>query len=69
MSFTADIYKGILSDVSAGTSQTSPFAMRLVKFDNGIMIALQSILPQNALSVLICDFRSSQEQISPLERR
>lgn len=39
MSFTADIYKGILSDVSAGTSQTSPFAMRLVKFDNGIMIA------------------------------
>ena len=39
MSFTADIYKGILFDISAGTSQTSPFAMRLVKFDNGIMVA------------------------------
>ena len=39
MSFTADIYNGILSDISAGSSQTSPFAMRLVKFDNGIMIA------------------------------
>ncbi len=39
MSFTADVYNGILSDISAGTGQTSPFAMRLVKFDNGIMIA------------------------------
>lgn len=39
MSFTADIYSGILSDISAGASQTFPFAMRLVKFDNGIMIA------------------------------
>ena len=39
MSFTADIYNGILSDISAGVSQISPFAMRLVKFDNGIMIA------------------------------
>ena len=40
MSFTADIYKGILFDISsAGASQTSPFAMRLVKFDNGIMVA------------------------------
>ena len=39
MSFTADIYSGILSDISAGSSQTFPFAMRLVKFDNGIMIA------------------------------
>ena len=38
MSFTADIYKKILFDISAGTSQTSPFAMRLVKLDNGIMI-------------------------------
>ena len=39
MSFTADIYNGILSDISAAASQTSPFAMRMVKFDNGIMIA------------------------------
>ena len=39
MSFTADIYKGILSDISARSSQTLTFAMRLVKFDNGIMIA------------------------------
>lgn len=39
MSFTADIYNGILSDISTGVSQPSPFAMRLVKFDNGIMIA------------------------------
>lgn len=39
MSFTADVYNGILSDISAGTGQTSHFAMRLVKFDNGIMIA------------------------------
>ena len=39
MSFTADVYNGILSDISAGAGQTSPFAMRLVKFDNGIMIA------------------------------
>ncbi len=39
MSFTADIYSGILSDISAGSSQAFPFAMRLVKFDNDIMIA------------------------------
>lgn len=39
MSFTADIYNGILSDITAGSNQTFPFAMRLVKFDNGIMIA------------------------------
>lgn len=39
MSFTADIYNRILSDISAGSSQHFPFAMRLVKFDNGIMIA------------------------------
>ena len=39
MSFTADIYNEILSDIFSGTGQTSPFAMRLVKFDNGIMIA------------------------------
>ena len=39
MSFTANIYNGILSVISAGSSQTFPFAMRLVKFDNGIMIA------------------------------
>ena len=39
MSFTADIYNEILSDIFPGTGQTSPFAMRLVKFDNGIMIA------------------------------
>lgn len=39
MSFTADIYNEILSDMFSGTGQTSPFAMRLVKFDNGIMIA------------------------------
>lgn len=39
MSFTADIYNRILSDISSGAGQTSPFAMRLVKFDNGIMIA------------------------------
>ena len=39
MSFTANIYNEILSDISSGTGQTFPFAMRLVKFDNGIMIA------------------------------
>ncbi len=39
MSFTADIYNEILSDISSGAGQTFPFAMRLVKFDNGIMIA------------------------------
>ena len=39
MSFTADIYNEILSDMFSGTGQTSPFAMRLVKFDNGIMVA------------------------------
>lgn len=39
MSFTADVYKGILLDISSGTSQTSPFGMRLVQFDNGIKIA------------------------------
>lgn len=39
MSFTADIYKEILSDISSWTGPDSPFAMRLVKFDNGIMIA------------------------------
>ena len=38
MSFTADIYKEILSDVTAGTNCTLPFAMRMVKFDNGIMV-------------------------------
>lgn len=38
MSFTADIYKRILSDISSGTSWTFPFAMRMVKFDNGVMI-------------------------------
>ena len=39
MSFTADVYKEILSDISAGAGQPSSFAMRLVKFDNGIMVA------------------------------
>lgn len=39
MSFTADIYKEILLDITAETNHTSPFAVRLVKFDNGIMIA------------------------------
>jgi len=39
MSFTTDIYNEILSDISEGESQNFPFAMRLVKFDNGIMIA------------------------------
>lgn len=39
MSFTADIYKEILFDISAGASKAAPFAMRLVKFDNKIMIA------------------------------
>lgn len=38
MSFTADIYKEILSDVTAETNCTLPFAMRMVKFDNGIMV-------------------------------
>lgn len=39
MSFTAKIYNEILSDISFGVSQASSFAMRLMKFDNGIMIA------------------------------
>lgn len=40
MSYTAKIYKEILLDISAGKSNiASPFAMRMVKFDNGIMIA------------------------------
>ena len=39
MSFTANIYKEIFLDISAGTNQGFPFAMRMVKFDNGIMIA------------------------------
>lgn len=39
MSFTADIYKEILFDISAGTNHTSSFAMRLVKLNNGIMMA------------------------------
>lgn len=38
MSFTADIYKEILSDVTAETKRTFPFAMRMVKFNNGIMV-------------------------------
>ena len=38
MSFTADIYKEILSGVTAETNCTLPFAMRMVKFDNGIMV-------------------------------
>ena len=38
MSFTADIYKEILSDVTAETKHTLPFAMRMVKFNNGIMV-------------------------------
>ena len=56
MSFTADIYNGILSDITAGSNQTFPFAMRLVKFDNGIMIAFAV---KNAFSVLICNLRSA----------
>ncbi|MDN0047180.1 PD-(D/E)XK motif protein [Megasphaera hexanoica] len=40
MSFTADIYKSILRDIAfAEANQPSPFAMRLVKFDNDIMVA------------------------------
>lgn len=39
MSFTADIYNGILTDLAAEASHMFPFAMRLVKFDNDIMIA------------------------------
>lgn len=34
MSFTADIYKEILFDISAGTNQTQPFAMRRTAFNN-----------------------------------
>ena len=37
MSFTADIYKEILFDISAGTNQTQPFAMRRTAFNNGIV--------------------------------
>lgn len=36
MSFTADIYKEILFDISAGTNQTQPFAMRRTAFNNGM---------------------------------
>lgn len=58
MSFTADIDNEILSDIFSGTGQTSPFAMRLVKFDNGINDCLCSQhCHKNALSVFICDFR------------
>lgn len=39
MSYTTDMYNEILSDISLGTADNSPFAMRLVKFGNGIMIA------------------------------
>lgn len=39
MSFTADIYNKILSDIFSRKDLDSLFAMRLVKFDNGIMIA------------------------------
>lgn len=39
MSFTADVYKKILFELSKETKPTSPFAMRLVKFENGIMVA------------------------------
>ena len=38
MSFTADIYKEILFDISAGTNQTQPFAMRRTAFNNGIVV-------------------------------
>lgn len=38
MSFTSDVYSEILSDISLGTSKTSPFAMRRVEFVNGVMI-------------------------------
>ena len=50
MSFTADIYNEILSDIFSGTGQTSPFAMRLVKFDNGIMIAFAVNIATRMLS-------------------
>lgn len=41
MSFTADIYNEILSDISISISSyhLDHFAMRLVKYDNGIMVA------------------------------
>ena len=53
MSFTADIYKGILSDISAGSSWSCPFATRLVKFDNGIMIAFAVNIATKMRSVFL----------------
>ena len=53
MSFTADIYNKILSDIFSGTGQTSPFAMRLVKFDNGIMIAFAVNIATRMRSVFL----------------
>lgn len=53
MSFTADVYKGILSDITAGSSWTCPFATRLVKFDNGIMIAFAVNIASQLRSVFL----------------
>lgn len=66
MSFTADIYKEILFDISAGTNQTQPFAMRRTAFNNcfsvedGFPKITKSNLPQGVsnltyrISIALC---------------
>lgn len=65
MSFTADIYNKILSDIFSGTGQTSPFAMRLVKFNNGIMIAFAVNIATRMRSVFLSVTSEAPKSIFP----
>lgn len=65
MSFTADIYNKILSDIFSGTGQTSPFAMRMVKFDNGIMIAFAVNIATRMRSVFLSVTSEAPKSIFP----
>lgn len=54
MSFTADIYKEICTDIAKNSRPNSVYAMRMLKLSNGINIAfsinrnlLDGVLPEN----------------------
>ncbi len=65
MSFTADIYKEILFDISVRTNHASSFAMRLVKLNNGIMIAFAVNIASGMRSAFLSVASEGSKNIFP----
>ena len=67
MSFTADIYKEICTDIAKNSRPNSVYAMRMLKLSNGINIAF-SISCFRRTVVYVCVARRRAHEIQAAEK-